>query len=211
MQASDSNPQELRLAGDSGGLAAWQTLMGFVVADASLKPLFANNEAITILTYPRPSLHGLAHAFHKKVRPALLKVQGSAKNRSGAHTIVKLKSGRRTYLCRAFPLNGNGNGAGTLLLLERGISRTLALSQVSQQFQLTHREQQVVILLLQGLSNKEMAENMGISANTVKAFLRTAMLRMGVSKRAGIVIKILGLFLCSRDSEPSDRLGDGGG
>jgi hypothetical protein len=139
MQASDSNAQELRLAGDSSGLAAWQTLIGFVVADASLKPLFANNEAITILTYPRPSLDGLAHAFQKKVRPALLKVHGSTINRSGAHTIIKLKSGRRTYLCRAFPLNGNGNGAGTLLLLERGVSRTLALSQVSQQFQLTQR------------------------------------------------------------------------
>ena len=34
------------------------------------------------------------------------------------------------------------------------------------------------LVLGQGLSNKEMAENMGISANTVKVFLRMATIKM---------------------------------
>jgi len=89
------------------------------------------------------------------------------------------------------------------------MSGPLALSQVSEQFHLTHREQQAVALLLQGLSNKEVAENMGISANTVKAFLRIATIKMGVSSRSGIVTKILGLLLSSTNSELTGH-GDNG-
>ena len=81
------------------------------------------------------------------------------------------------------------------------MSGPLALSQVSQQFNLTQRQHQAVALLLRGLSNKEIAESMGISANTVKAFLHMATLRMGVSSRSGIVIKILGMLLSSSNAE----------
>ena len=75
------------------------------------------------------------------------------------------------------------------------MSGPLALSQVSRQFHLTRREQQAVGLLLQGFSNKEMAKSMEISANTVKAFLRMASIKMGVSSRSGIVTTILGRIL----------------
>jgi DNA-binding CsgD family transcriptional regulator len=88
-----------------------------------------------------------------------------------------------------------------LLVLERKMSETLALFQLSRQFRLTQREHQAVSLLMQGLSNREMAKNMGISVNTVKVFLRMATIRMGVSKRSGIVTKILGLVLSSRNSD----------
>jgi DNA-binding CsgD family transcriptional regulator len=46
--------------------------------------------------------------------------------------------------------------------------------------------------LLQGLTSKEIAQRMGISPNTVKAFLRLVMVKMGVSTRSGIVGKIVG-------------------
>jgi len=181
-----------------------RTARGFLVADASLKLLFANNEAITILTYPGQSSQSLAEVFHKKILPALCSTQGSQINRNRGQAVIKLKSGRRTYFCHTFLLNNNGksfNGTATLVVLERVTSGPVALSQVSQQFHLTHREQQAVALLLQGLSNKEIAVNMGISANTVKAFLRMATIKMGVSSRSGIMTKILGLLLSPHDSE----------
>ena len=56
-------------------------------------------------------------------------------------------------------------------------------------------------LLLDGLSNKEMAQNMGISENTVKAYLRMAAIKMGVASRLGIVTRILSLVLDSNGSE----------
>jgi DNA-binding CsgD family transcriptional regulator len=94
------------------------------------------------------------------------------------------------------------NGAGVLVVLEREMPGSLALSQISQQFHLTNREQEAVALLLQGFGNKKMAERMGISANTVKAFLRMVTIKMGVSSRSGIVTKVLGLVLSSGSSEP---------
>ena len=65
------------------------------------------------------------------------------------------------------------------------------LLQTSQEFHLTNREQEVLKLLIMGLTNKEMADRMGISANTVKAFVHLVMLKMGTSGRSGIVAKVL--------------------
>jgi DNA-binding CsgD family transcriptional regulator len=79
-----------------------------------------------------------------------------------------------------------------VLVLERFASRTASLSQLSEEFDLTVREQETVQLLLQGLTSKEIAARMNISPNTVKAFLRLVMVKMGVSTRSGIVGRIVG-------------------
>jgi DNA-binding CsgD family transcriptional regulator len=65
------------------------------------------------------------------------------------------------------------------------------LSQVCQQFNLTQREQEVLEYLLQGMRNKEIANRMNISPNTVRAFLRLIMIKTGVSSRSAIVGKIM--------------------
>jgi len=65
------------------------------------------------------------------------------------------------------------------------------LTGVSQQFNLTQREQEVLKHLLQGLTGKAIANRMNISPNTVKAFLRMIMIKMGVSSRSEMVIKII--------------------
>jgi DNA-binding CsgD family transcriptional regulator len=208
LQTSKSNPQKYPSPAESGRVITWPPVLGFLVADASLKPVFANNEAITILTYPGPSSQSLADLFQKKIRPPNLNAPHSPASGNGFPSTTRLRSGRRTYFCRAFPLNSDGKGYkgdATLFVLERGISGPIALSQVSQQFNLTHRQHQAVALLLQGLSNKEIAKSMGISANTVKAFLHMATLRMGVSSRSGIVIRILGMLLSSNNGEQADQ------
>src|SRR6266576_52569 len=99
-----------RLPGDNGKVAGWPSVLGFVVADASLKPLFANHEAIAIMTCPRPPSQRLAEVFHKKVRASLLRAQSSPTNRSRAHAVAHFKSGRRTYFCRAILLDNTGKG-----------------------------------------------------------------------------------------------------
>lgn len=210
MQTSDPNPQKSRPSKSNGTFTTWPPVAGLLVADASMRLLFANHQAIEILAYPGPSSQVLADVFHKKVRPGLISAQNGGSKEDRTRPITKFKSGRRTYFCRAYVLDSNGKGSAgsaTLIVLERGMSGPLALSQVSQQFRLTHREQQAVALLLQGLSNKEMAENMGISANTVKAFLRMATVKMGVSSRSGIVTKILDLVLTSSNGDSTNRDG----
>ena len=58
---------------------------------------------------------------------------------------------------------------------------------MSESFRLTEREREVVELLIQGLTNKEIAGRMNISPNTVRAFIRMVMGKLGVSTRSGIV------------------------
>ena len=45
---------------------------------------------------------------------------------------------------------------------------------------ITHRDEQVLDLLVEGCSNKEIAEQLNISPRTVKQHLRTLFLRAGI-------------------------------
>jgi len=65
------------------------------------------------------------------------------------------------------------------------------LPRIAQQFNFSRREQQAVELLLQGLSNKEIANRMNISPNTVNTFFRLIMIKMGVSSRSGILARMI--------------------
>ena len=85
-----------------------------------------------------------------------------------------------------------------LIVLERGMSASIALSKISQQFRLTQRERETISLVLQGLGNKEMADRMRVSPNTVKAFLRLVMVKMGVTSRSAIAAKVLDLVLSAQ-------------
>ena len=61
-----------------------------------------------------------------------------------------------------------------------------------ERFHLTQRETEAASLLVEGLTNKEIAAHMQIAPNTVKTFLKLVMLKMDVSTRAGVVGKVTG-------------------
>jgi DNA-binding CsgD family transcriptional regulator len=86
-----------------------------------------------------------------------------------------------------------------LVMMERRVPGCLAMCQLTQRFHLTHREEEVLTLLLQGLSSKEMAGRMRISLNTVKAFIRLVMIKMGASSRSEIAATVLGMVLGKSD------------
>jgi len=73
------------------------------------------------------------------------------------------------------------------VVLERSGAASRAAAEVSESFRLTDREREVVELLIQGLTNKEIAGRMDISPNTVRAFISMVMGKLGVSTRSGIV------------------------
>jgi DNA-binding CsgD family transcriptional regulator len=66
-----------------------------------------------------------------------------------------------------------------------------AVHRAGMDYHLTDREQEALIGVTMGLTSKELATRMNISPNTVKAFLRLLMIKMGVPTRAGIVGKLL--------------------
>jgi DNA-binding CsgD family transcriptional regulator len=169
-----------------------RSAVGFLLLDSLLRPISFNAEALQILSYPdtltnarRPDVF-----LAGKIRERLLSPQPSRES----PLATEFQSGRRRYLCRAFPVDSNGQGpshASIAVLLERVPFGVMPLSPVSEQFNLTRRERDALESLLQGLSNKEIASRMGVSPNTVKAFLRLIMLKMEVSSRAAIVAKIM--------------------
>jgi DNA-binding CsgD family transcriptional regulator len=76
------------------------------------------------------------------------------------------------------------------LYLKRDRSVADAMRQVGTDYHLTDRELEALIGVAMGLTSKELATRMNISPNTVKAFLRLIMIKMGVTTRAGIVGKL---------------------
>ncbi|HLK32411.1 MAG TPA: LuxR C-terminal-related transcriptional regulator [Terriglobales bacterium] len=165
--------------------------LGFLLLDSSFRPVSFNPEAFAVLTFPeKPPAARKLELLQKIVHTRLLA------RRPGAETkiVPQFISGRRTYQCRSFTLNSElagGAHPSVAVLLERKSTKYSVLSILGEQFSLTAREKQVVELLMQGLTSKEVAERMKISPNTVKAFLRLVMIKMKVSTRSGIIGKIV--------------------
>ncbi|HXR18222.1 MAG TPA: helix-turn-helix transcriptional regulator [Terriglobales bacterium] len=167
---------------------------GLVLVDASLNPIASNAEAIRILAFPErvEEIRQVDIWLGGKIRARL--VERHARSRT---TFVReFASARRTYSCSSFVLNVHTNGSSAnpptaVLTLERRSNGASTIATLTERFGLTHREQETVRLLLQGLTSKEIAGRMGISANTVKAFVRLVMIKMGVSTRSGIAGKLV--------------------
>src|ERR1700739_27229 len=168
---------------------------GFLLLDKSLAPVASNHQAIRTLSYPNfpERIKRMDVFLADKIRAGLVSRQAS----NGIDFVKDFKSGKRKYFCRSFLVDTNGNGSKGMpllaaLLFERCSSGTLALEQIGLEFELTQREKDTVELLIQGLTSKEIATRMKISPNTVKAFLRIVMVKMGVSTRSGILGKVIG-------------------
>jgi len=165
---------------------------GFLLIDSSLNPISFNAEALQILSYP-DNLADLKHSdvsLTGKIWSSLISQRPSGES----PFVTEFRSGRRRYFCRVFLVNSpskDASHASIAVLLERGPSGLVPLAQVSEQFNLTQREQEVLEYLLQGLSSKEIANRMNLSPNTVKAFLRLIMIKAGVSSRSTMVAKIV--------------------
>jgi DNA-binding CsgD family transcriptional regulator len=173
-------------------LTAVKSSEGFLLLNSSLNPIFVNPAAAEILSYPqKPERQkNLDDFLVNKIRSTLFSERGSRVS----SPVVTFQSGRRVYYCRSYRLNALAKGdseASLAVLLERGSGGSIPLVQVSERFHLTNREQEVFQYLSDGLTTKEIALGMEISPNTVKAFLRMIMLKMGVSTRSGIVGKAL--------------------
>jgi DNA-binding CsgD family transcriptional regulator len=172
------------------------TRPGLIVVDASLGLVAYNGEAVHILTYPdQPDkIRQLDTWIANRVRADL------AGRQSPPKFVDEFRSARRTYHCRSFPLdlraqNGHSPASGNgllIVMLERRSTEAVRITEMSERFGLTAREQETVQYLLEGFTSKEIAQRMKISPNTVKAFLRLVMVKMNVSTRSGIIGRFVG-------------------
>lgn len=170
--------------------------IGFLLVDCSLSPISFNGEAVQILGYP-DNIEKLTRSelqLTEEIRSRLKTGQSS----DDLFFVTEFQSGKRRYFCRAFQINTHNDARGRdqahpgiAVLLERGPSGLVPLSEVCQRFNLTQREREILEYLLQGMKSREIANRMNLSPNTVRAFLRVIMIKTGVSSRSGLVSKII--------------------
>src|SRR5437879_5427877 len=172
---------------------------GLLLLDASLRPIYASEEALAILAYPEvPSKNkDLGNSLQSTIR-SLLHSNG---NHNGHHNgfspskfLNEVPSGKRRYQLRAFSVKSNlgiERGPAIALLLERSHRGAFNLESLARKFCLTQRERETVDFLIQDLSTKQIASRKNISPNTVKAFLRSVMTKVGAKNRTGIIGRIL--------------------
>jgi DNA-binding CsgD family transcriptional regulator len=165
---------------------------GFLLLNPALKPLYMNARAAEILFHPdKPDkTKEFADQLASKIRTMVPNGEPGGR----ASLSREFLSGSRHYVCRFFDvqLPGNASNESSLaLLLERRPEAAVDMLKACDQYHLTPREGEAVKLLIRGLASKEIAARMRISPNTVKVFLRFAMMKMGVSSRSGIMSKFI--------------------
>ena len=165
---------------------------GIIVATSRGEHLYSNREALSILAYPNPpeSVQTGKSAKGSRLSTVLTRLLGGTEASS-----VELRSGKRQYSCQAYSLDGASPARArkvVLVTLERQSRQPVDGSHLVDRFGLTKREAETALLLVEGLTNKEIATRMQVAPNTVKAFLKLVMLKMHTKTRAGVVGKIMG-------------------
>jgi len=104
-----------------------------------------------------------------------------------------LKRGASGYLSKTLPASRVVDALmeihrGTVVVATGGDDKTVAGDWPGREEGLTAREAEVMALITQGLSNKEIADRAGVSINSVKSYIRTAYRRIGVTTRPTAIL-----------------------
>jgi DNA-binding CsgD family transcriptional regulator len=173
-----------------GRVADQAVAEGLVVVNLSYEPIAIDAGAEAILG----DLNSQAGTAGSPLPPEILTRLGTLGADKARSTEIHLSAGNREYTCTAF-LVDSCNGTITQPVLALHLKREASLiddvNKLAAKYHLTDREQQVLLGISRGLTSKQLAARMSISPNTVKAFLRMIMIKMGVTTRTGIVGKLL--------------------
>lgn len=115
-------------------------------------------------------------------------------------TRLRADSGRWIVLSAAATLTGTGECGLTALLVDAARSAHIAAVLV-EAFALTRRERDVTSALMLGLSNAEIAQQLQMSAHTVRDHLAAAFEKVHVGSRGELVARLLG------EHSPEERWG----
>ena len=80
------------------------------------------------------------------------------------------------------------DGVSDLIHALRRMTPSHSASQAKQNFGLSSREMEVIALIVAGYTNKDLAQNLGISENTAKHHLTNIFDKLGVSNRLELVL-----------------------
>ena len=69
------------------------------------------------------------------------------------------------------------------MAVDRPLASTLALERAAERSPLTSREQEIVVLIGEGLSNRALAERLSVSVRTIEGHIYRAMAKTGAADR----------------------------
>ena len=163
---------------------------GLVLVDHALKPIAFDRGAVAILSHSNQSGNLETDLFiPKEILDFVVSCKPGVDRSSKTHFHTPMGRYRvRTYHVEVY--NGSFSGPLFAIHFEKGSTAEHAVREFAAEYHLTDREQEALIGMLKGLSSKQLAVEMKISPNTVKAHLRLIMVKMGVDTRAGIVAKL---------------------
>lgn len=157
--------------------------------------IYINDKARVFISSMQPP------QFREKLKEILNGVNGRNPEPLSSDSPPHISNGNGgDYYFRPLLLS-NGNHSDIysqhILVLIEQISKNRTMidfDYVRRVYGLTHREEEIVGLLLEGLANKEIAQRLFICEYTVKDHLKNIMEKLAVNTRIGIVSKLLHLL-----------------
>ena len=168
---------------------------GVLILDSSMAPIGSDKGAAKILKSTGGESGGAALPL--ALPDDLLKTIRNRCPADGSCVTTHFMIGPHRYRCRSYIANcehPNLNQAVIVLHFEAESHGNDPISEIAAGYRLTEREEEALRGIALGLTTKELAHRMKISPNTVKAFVRLIMIKLGVTTRAAIMVKVLGTY-----------------
>jgi DNA-binding CsgD family transcriptional regulator len=181
-----------------------RAIPGTLIFDLNQGLLFINQEALGLLPEKirnkprgqgrgRPDIPPEIYSLCDRIKGVSSPPDGpDAAVRNGI--ILGNDNGHR-FSARAFPIGRGGNGGGgshIMVLLERVVERrAIPYREVAERYQLSKREIEVVQMICDGSTNREIGDQLYISEHTVKDHIKNIMRKMQVATRNELVAALL--------------------
>lgn len=170
--------------------------VGIVILDNNYNILYLNDEAHSIFSAILAKDLSLDKSnpsqFNKLVVSTIKNNLGDLSELSSA--CISHPNNDSTYALRTLPLfePDNKRSSCTLIMIE-GVTmhHKFDIKTVQKKFGFTKRETEVTFCLTKGFTNKEIAQALSLSPETVHGYVKQIMKKMRTTTRAGIVGKVL--------------------
>jgi DNA-binding CsgD family transcriptional regulator len=166
---------------------------GLVLVNTALQPIASDRGAVNILQRIDHS-SGNVNGHAPVIPEVILDRIRSRRSIDPSDNGVSFSLGGRRYRCRFYSIQSDHPtfGPGVVALhFDIDSRKSEPIADIVAEYHLTEREEQALRGIALGLSTKEIADRMRISPNTVKSFVRLVMIKLGVTSRAAIMVKLL--------------------
>jgi DNA-binding CsgD family transcriptional regulator len=158
---------------------------GVLILNREDRILYANEEALKLLKNPEEIPSEMKRLCDE------LKSGKAVKTASNGHCALLWREGDAPCALRAFLIGAQGSAfpATHILVLVENVTEQhgINLKKAKMQYGLSDREVEVVALVAQGLSNKEIGSRLYLSEHTIKDHVKNILRKTGAASRSEII------------------------